>query len=49
MSSLRTQIKPMIMSINDMSLYGNPASGRAMTENAIPILAKNAITQVVHP
>jgi hypothetical protein len=32
-----------------MSLYGNPAHGKAMTPKLIPIAAKNEMTHGVHP
>lgn len=41
--------KPMTISTSDMILYGNPASGNAMTLKLMPIAAKNAITQLVQP
>ncbi len=41
--------KPKRRIVKEMSLYGKPAHGNAMTPNVIPIAAKKEMTQGVHP
>ena len=40
---------PKITKAKEISLYGNPANGKAITEKEIPNTAKNEITQGVQP
>ena len=40
---------PKIIKTSDINLYGKPASGNAITDKLIPIVAKNVMTQLVHP